>query len=273
MGPEFGLKLRGDGVDWAAAPQGSGHARRTGRKPRTNGGPSTHTGWEIEQSEWRGHDVYPGDTGVEAVVAVPVDGEPEVSGFAEVSDADLIGRAAGGDARALEALYDRYSGVVFSFALRLVQDRQLAEEVLQEVFFRAWQQGGSFSAQRGSLVTWLLSITHNLAIDEIRKRRRRPQKADSEEPEQVLAAVADTSAAADVEGEVWLGSLRETMREALGQLPPAQREAIELAYYQGLTQREISETLGEPLGTIKTRMRLGLQKLREALGSSGVELP
>lgn len=206
-------------------------------------------------------------------MAMPAEGDRGAPGLAEVGDADLIGRAAGGDARALEALYDRYSGVVFSFALRLVQDRPLAEEVLQEVFFRAWQQGGSFSAQRGSLVTWLLSITHNLAIDEIRKRRRRPQKADSEEPELVLAGVADTSAGADVENEVWLGSLRDTVRVALGQLPPAQREAIELAYYQGLTQREIAEALGEPLGTIKTRMRLGLQKLREALGSSGVELP
>lgn len=192
--------------------------------------------------------------------------------LAELSDADLIGRASGGDARALEVLYERYSGVVFSFSLRLVQDRQLAEELLQEVFFRAWQQGGAYSSQRGTFVTWLLSITHNMAIDEIRKRRRRPQKADSEEPEQVLAAVADTSAGSDVEEEVWLGSLRDTVATALRTLPPAQREAIEMAYFQGLTQREIADALGEPLGTIKTRMRLGLQKLREALGSDGVEL-
>ena len=203
-------------------------------------------------------------------MSAPAETEGGVPNLAELSDADLIGRAATGDARALEVLYDRYSGVVFSFALRMVADRQLAEEVLQEVFFRAWQQGGAYSAQRGTFVTWLLSITHNMAIDEIRKRKRRPQKADSEEPETVLAAVADTSA--DVEGEVWLGSLRTTVAEALKELPPAQRQAIELAYYQGLTQREIAETLGEPLGTIKTRMRLGLQKLREALGSSGVEL-
>ena len=190
----------------------------------------------------------------------------------ELSDADLIGRSAVGDARALEVLYDRYSSVVFSFALRLVQDRQLAEEVLQEAFFRAWQQGQGFSAKKGTFVTWLLSITHNLAIDEIRKRRRRPQKAESEEPEAILAAVADTSTGADVEDEVWLGALRQTMTVALASLPPAQREAIELAYYQGLTQREIAEVLNEPLGTIKTRMRLGLQKLREALGNDGMEL-
>jgi RNA polymerase sigma-70 factor (ECF subfamily) len=188
------------------------------------------------------------------------------------ADAELIGRAAVGDARALEVLYDRYSGVVFSFALRIVTERQLAEEILQEAFFRAWQQGGSFSSGRGSFITWLLSITHNLAIDEIRRRRRRPQKAESEEPEQILDSVADTGAGADVEGEVWLGALRDTIGRALAELPPAQRNALEMAYFRGMTQREIAEALGEPLGTIKTRMRLGLQKLREALGSDGAEL-
>jgi RNA polymerase sigma-70 factor (ECF subfamily) len=210
---------------------------------------------------------------VEAEVAMPASDEVGLPpDLIEASDADLIGRAAQGEARALEVLYDRYSGVVFSFALRIVSDRQLAEEVLQEAFFRAWQQGGNFSAGRGSFITWLLSITHNLSIDEIRRRRRRPQKADSEEPEQVLAAVADTGAGADVEDEVWLGALRDTIGVAMQQLPPPQREAIEMAYFQGMTQREIADALGEPLGTIKTRMRLGLQKLRDALGSDGAQL-
>lgn len=181
-----------------------------------------------------------------------------------LSDVDLIGRVSEGDAQALEVLYDRYSRVVYSFALRIVGDPQIAEELLQEVFLRAWQQGKAFRETRGAFVTWLLSITHNMAIDEVRKRRRRPQKADSEEPEQVLAAVQDTSQ--DVEGEVWLTSLRTTIERAMTQLPSAQREAIELAYFQGLTQREIAERLNEPLGTIKTRMRLGIQKLREQLG-------
>ena len=148
-------------------------------------------------------------------------------------------------------------------------DRQLAEELLQEAFFRVWQQAAAYSAERGNFGTWLLSITHNLAIDELRKRRRRPQKADSEDPETILAAMADTGTG--VEDEVWLGALRTTMIQVLGQLPVAQREAIELAYYSGLTQREIADRLGEPLGTIKTRMRLGLQKLRDALGPSGLE--
>ncbi|MFT4038371.1 MAG: sigma-70 family RNA polymerase sigma factor [Thermomicrobiales bacterium] len=190
----------------------------------------------------------------------------------EASDTDLIGRAAQGDARALEVLYDRYSGVVFSFSLRIVGDRQLAEEILQEAFFRAWQQGSNFSAGKGSFITWMLSITHNLSIDEIRKRKRRPQKADSEEPELVLAAVPDTGAGSDIEEEVWLGTLRDTIGGALAQLPAAQREAIEMAYFRGMTQREIAEALGEPLGTIKTRMRLGMQKLKDALGSDGAQL-
>jgi RNA polymerase sigma-70 factor (ECF subfamily) len=195
---------------------------------------------------------------------MPANTEARPPQFVDLADADLIGLASEGDARALEVLYDRYSRVVYSFALRIVGDQQLAEEVLQEVFFRAWQQGSAFKAARGSFITWLLSITHNMAIDEVRKRRRRPQKADSAEPETMLAAIPDSGP--DVEDEVWLSSVRDTIEGALEQLPPAQREAIELAYFQGLTQREIAEALGEPLGTIKTRMRLGLQKLRERLG-------
>lgn len=188
----------------------------------------------------------------------------ETTDLSAFNDAELISRVAERDPKALEVLYDRYNRVVYSFALRIVGDPQIAEELLQEVFFRAWQQGRAFRESRGAFVTWLLSITHNMAIDEVRKRRRRPQKADSEEPETVLAGVPDASQ--DVEGEVWLSSLRMTIEAAMAQLPPAQRDAIELAYFQGLTQREISERLGEPLGTIKTRMRLGIQKLREQLG-------
>lgn len=192
------------------------------------------------------------------------------SDLVQLSDADLIGRAAAGEARALEVLYDRYSRVVFSFALRIVGNRELAEELLQEAFFRAWQQGAAFQSSRGSFVTWLLSITHNLAIDEVRKLRRRPQKADSEDPAALLDSMPDN--AEDIEETVWLGALRETIRRAMEQLPPPQRQAIEMAYFSGLTQREIADALGEPLGTIKTRMRLGFQKLREALEGSEVEV-
>lgn len=190
--------------------------------------------------------------------------------WVELSDADLIGRAAAGEARALEVLYERYSRVVYSFGVRMLRDQQMAEELLQEVFFRAWQQGGSYSASRGTFVTWLLSITHNMAIDEIRKRGRRPQKADSEDPDAVLAGVADSGPG--VEDEVWMGALRETINGALEDLPRNQREAIELAYFRGMTQREISDYLGEPLGTVKTRMRLGIRKLRDNLEEHEVGL-
>jgi RNA polymerase sigma-70 factor (ECF subfamily) len=198
------------------------------------------------------------------MTAMPAKADAGTIDVSALSDVELIARVSDGDAKALEVLYDRYNRVVYSFALRIVGDPQIAEELLQEVFFRAWQQGKAFRETRGAFVTWLLSITHNMAIDEVRKRRRRPQKADSEEPELVLAGVPDTSQ--DVEGEVWLTTLRSTIEGAMALLPAAQREAIELAYFQGLTQREIAERLGEPLGTIKTRMRLGIQKLREHLG-------
>jgi RNA polymerase sigma-70 factor (ECF subfamily) len=180
------------------------------------------------------------------------------------SDSELIAQVAEGDARSLEALYERYSRVIYSFSLRIVGDGQIAEEVLQEVFFRAWRQGKNFESSKGSLITWLLSITHNLSIDEVRKRNRRPQRADSSEPELLLASLVDTSE--DVEQQAWISVLRDTIQGAMDGLPPAQREVIEMAYFQGLTQREIAERLNEPLGTVKTRMRLGILKLRDSLG-------
>ncbi|HEV2528326.1 MAG TPA: sigma-70 family RNA polymerase sigma factor [Thermomicrobiales bacterium] len=201
---------------------------------------------------------------------VPEATRDDAGNRAEFSDADLIGLASQGDPQALEVLYDRYSRVVFSFALRIVNDQLIAEEVLQEVFFRAWQQGGSFRASKGTFLTWLLSITHNMAIDEVRKRKRRPQRSDSDDPDVVLAAVADGGPS--VEDEVWLRSLRDRIARALDTLPAAQREAIELAYFRGMTHREIAEALGEPLGTIKTRMRLGMLKLRDQLDGSEVGL-
>jgi RNA polymerase sigma-70 factor (ECF subfamily) len=203
--------------------------------------------------------------------AMAMTADPQMSrNVADLSDAELIELVANGEARALEVLYDRYSRVVYSFALRIVGDPQLAEEILQEVFFRVWQQGSGFQSNRGSLITWLLSITHNLAIDEVRKRNRRPQKADSEDPELVLGAMADENT--DIEQEVWLSGVRTAIVEALARVPKEQRDVIELAYFRGLTQRELAETLGQPLGTVKTRMRLGLQKLREQLGNSELEM-
>jgi RNA polymerase sigma-70 factor (ECF subfamily) len=188
----------------------------------------------------------------------------------ELSDPELVDLVAAGDAQALAVLYDRYSRAVFSFALRMLGDRATAEELVQEVYFRAWQQARKFSEGRGTFITWLLSITHNMAIDEIRRRNRRPQRADSADPVLMLTNVRDETPA--VEDQAMMTAIREQVAVAMAALPEAQRSAIELAYFRGLTQREIADLQGEPLGTIKTRMRLAVRKLREHLDEHEVEL-
>jgi RNA polymerase sigma-70 factor (ECF subfamily) len=189
----------------------------------------------------------------------------------QLADEELVRRMGEGEVDALEVLYDRYARVVYSFAARIVADSQVAEEVLQEVFTRSWQQASRFEFARGSVVSWLLSITHNLAIDEVRKRQRRPQRADLVDVVTVLQGQADT--AVDVEEAAEAAETRERIRLAMDRLPEAQRVVIELAYFQGLTQREIAAVLNEPLGTIKTRMRLGMQKLKEYLSAQeGVQI-
>jgi RNA polymerase sigma-70 factor (ECF subfamily) len=190
--------------------------------------------------------------------------------LAEMPDPELVEYVALGRPEALAELYDRYSRVVLSFAFRILGDRAGAEELLQEVFLRTWRQAGSFSETRGSFITWLLSITHNMAIDEIRKRNRRPQRVNSDDPIQLLASMRDTDT--PVEDRAIGVTLRDEITAALRELPPAQRNVIEMAYFQGLTQREIAEETGEPLGTIKTRIRLGMRKLRELLPEHGVDL-
>jgi RNA polymerase sigma-70 factor (ECF subfamily) len=181
------------------------------------------------------------------------------------SDAELVQRMAEGDVAALDELYSRYARPVYSFALRIVGDGLVAEEVLQEAFLRAWQQAGRFEFSRGSFPSWLLSITHNLAIDEVRRRQRRPQRAESVEISDVLRLEVDESA--NVEEAAEATELRERIRAAMDLLPEPQQRVVELAYFQGLTQREISALLEEPLGTVKTRMRLAMQKLKEYLAS------
>ncbi|HEV2066651.1 MAG TPA: sigma-70 family RNA polymerase sigma factor [Thermomicrobiales bacterium] len=177
---------------------------------------------------------------------------------------------ADGNQAAIGVLYDRYSGAVFSFAVRILGDRAIAEELLQEVFFRCWKQARAYSPQRGSYITWLLSITHNMAIDELRRRGRRPQRADAADPALLLENVRDQDPS--VEDRALMSALREQISEAMETLPAAQRNAITMAYFEGLTQREIAEELQEPLGTVKTRMRLGIRKLRDYLEKQEVEL-
>jgi RNA polymerase sigma-70 factor, ECF subfamily len=181
----------------------------------------------------------------------------------ELPDDQLVQRMSEGDVDALNVLYDRYARAVFSFAVRIVRDGRIAEEVLQEAFMRSWQQSGRFELNRGNYASWLLSITHNLAIDEIRKSQRRPQRADMVDISDVLRSEVDTTV--NIEEAAEASELRGVIRAAMDHLPEPQRRVIELAYFEGLSQREIAAFLNEPLGTIKTRMRLGMQKLKDVL--------
>jgi RNA polymerase sigma-70 factor, ECF subfamily len=185
------------------------------------------------------------------------------SDLSELSDDQLVQRMSQGDVDALNVLYDRYARAVFSFAVRIVHDSRIAEEVLQEAFMRSWQQSGRFEHNRGNYASWLLSITHNLAIDEVRKSQRRPQKADMVDISDVLRTEIDETV--NIEEAAEASELRVTIRNAMEHLPASQRRTIELAYFEGLSQREIAAFLNEPLGTIKTRMRLAMQKLKDVL--------
>lgn len=178
----------------------------------------------------------------------------------DISDSDLMKAVAASSSAGMEMLYDRYSRPVYSFAYRMLSDRDHAEDLMQEVFLRAWRRAERFSDSRGSLISWLLSITHNMAIDEIRKRQRRPQKAESKEPDLLMGSLRDTDI--PVEEHVLTSENGQVIRAALAEIPDNQRIVLELGYFRGMTQREISERLDVPLGTIKTRMRLALRKLQ-----------
>jgi RNA polymerase sigma-70 factor, ECF subfamily len=181
----------------------------------------------------------------------------------ETTDEELVRRVRYGDTAALEALYGRYARVVYSFAVRIVGDGPTAEEVLQEAFVRTWRQAGTFRTVRGNFPSWLLSITHNLAIDELRKRQRRPQRIDGVDISETLYGLVDETT--NVEEAAEASALRERVVAAMATLPDAQRTAVELAYFRGMSQREIATYAREPLGTIKTRLRLGMHKLKIAL--------
>jgi len=174
---------------------------------------------------------------------------------------ELVGEVARGDREAFGRFYDRYASLVFSFALRLLRARSEAEDLLQEVFFQAWRQAASYDPGRGTPEAWMIMRARARAIDRIRAVRRRGETFVAPVDEK-LAVAPDMAGgnAADRAAD------RDTVQGALSQLPLAQREVIELAYYAGLTQTEIAERLQQPLGTVKTRIRLGLERLREVVG-------
>lgn len=180
----------------------------------------------------------------------------------EVAGADLIRRMAAGDRQAFAPFYDRYASLVFPLILRIVRDRADAADVLQEVFWEAWQSAGRYDAGRGTPEAWVVMRARSRAIDRVRSVRKRSGTFVAPLDEAVMAAPDEGKPdPAD------LLSDRGRVQSALERLPGAQREVIELAYWNGLTQTEIATRLAQPLGTVKTRIRLGLERLREALGS------
>jgi RNA polymerase sigma factor (sigma-70 family) len=175
-------------------------------------------------------------------------------------DRAALARVADGQLDALEELYDRYRTMAFSIALRITNDQSTAEDVVQEAFLGAWRNAGRYAEGRASVRTWLLAIVHHRAIDAVRRRRPTTELPDSDAiPPQQLRVP-------DVWGEVAGRLDRDAVQAALAELSHPQREALELAYFGGLTQQEIAERTGTPLGTVKSRMRLGLLALRRLLG-------
>ncbi|HET7343508.1 MAG TPA: sigma-70 family RNA polymerase sigma factor [Methylomirabilota bacterium] len=173
---------------------------------------------------------------------------------------DLIRRMAAGDRDAFSRFYDRYAPLVYPLVLRIVRDRADAADVLQEVFWEAWQGAGTFDSGRGSPEAWMITRARTRAIDRVRAVRRRGETFVPSVDEGRAAAAVEAGGDAAERAED-----RGTIRTALAQLPEPQREVIELAYYAGLTQTEIAARLRQPLGTIKTRIRLGLERLRDAV--------
>jgi len=185
-------------------------------------------------------------------------------GVADLRRADqaAIARMAGGDDQALGELYDRHAKPVYSLALRILQDSADAEDVVQEVFSQAWRQAARYDVSRGAVAAWLLAVARSRAIDRLRSRRARPDHADE------VSADAAIDASAPPDMEILSAERIARVRAALDTLPMLQRIAIELAYYEGLTHTEIAARLEQPLGTVKTRIRLALTKLRDTLGGA-----
>ena len=179
----------------------------------------------------------------------------------------LLDRMRGGDEDALAMLYDRWSDRVHSLALHLLRDARDAEDIVEETFWQAWRQAGRYDMTRGAVSTWLTTIARSRALDRLRASRRRQEEAMSELSDMKRAAVDATARREDDPSRgAEIAERRGLVRQALLALPAEQREVLELAYFRGLSQTEIAERTGQPLGTIKTRVRLAMEKLRGRLG-------
>jgi RNA polymerase sigma-70 factor (ECF subfamily) len=185
--------------------------------------------------------------------------------LAHLSDEALVALAARCEQSALAELYDRFGRPAYGLALRVLRDESLAEDAVQDAFLTLWRTAARYVPERGKASTWILTLVHRRAVDLVRREQRR--RSDMLDP-----SGESGDAAPAVDEEAWLRLQRERVQGALRQLPDQQREALELAYYGGFTQSELAERLGQPLGTIKSRMFLGLGRLRELLGEPGLEM-
>jgi RNA polymerase sigma factor (sigma-70 family) len=187
--------------------------------------------------------------------------KPVFRSFAHLSDEAVVALVARSDEAALAELYDRFGRVAYGVALRILRDERLAEDAVQEGFLAAWRSADRFMPERGKASTWVLTLVHRRAVDLVRREDRRRAEALTDDVEPAPSGSA--------EDDAWLRFERERVQAALRQLPDQQREALELAYYGGFSQSELAERLGQPVGTIKSRMFTGLARLRELLAEPG----
>jgi RNA polymerase sigma-70 factor (ECF subfamily) len=176
----------------------------------------------------------------------------------QVPDSALVERIMVADEGALAALYDRYAGMLYAMLVRILKDTSAAEEVLQDLFLQLWRGAARFDASRGSLVGWLLVIGRNRALSRLRGRDRREIQDDPEG-----FSIESVPSPGNLENEAARAQLMERLRGAMAALPAEQREAVELAYFEGMTQTEIAERTGSPLGTVKSRVRAAMQTLKQ----------
>ena len=180
-------------------------------------------------------------------------------------DLDLLQRTAKGDRAAFAGLYDRFSRPLFSTALRILGDSREAEDVVHDVFLTLWQRSMEFSEDRGSPFSWAVTMTRNRAIDRVRQRRRRAEILADAPPADLGYSEAGANAPADSAEALQARERASVVRQALATLPNDQQQAVEMAFFSGLTQQEIAANLHQPLGTVKARIRRGLLKLRDVL--------
>lgn len=189
---------------------------------------------------------------------------------AALGDRELVAAVGRRDEEALRVLYRRYGGPAYALVLRIVGDEECAEEVVQDVFLRIWRHAVNYQPDQSSLATWILGIARNLAVDELRRRRVRPMSyAPAPDDDREVTEPADPDPLGDPQVVAELADVRGAIQLALGTLPGVQRAAIELAYFGGLSQSEIAQVTGLPLGTIKSRIRFGMQALQTALAARG----